>query len=358
VNVIDADMHVMEPADLWTKAGLPIEGHGWNGVTIEGHRLPDAPGEWPTDDEAYAGGPAAVYAGAQADGFGPASTVAAMDREGISTAILLPTRAACVVGADGVDPLLVARACTAYNQWVAAYCQGARGRLGAVALVGLHDVQQACAAAAYAVQELGLMGVVTRPNPVADRTLDHPDYDVFYRVVAGLGVPLILHEGTGAHLPTLGLERAMTYLEAHAMSHPFEQMAAVLHMTVGGVLERHPALRVGFFEAGAGWLPWWLERLDDHALGLFGSKEYRRERRPSFYFKRQGFVTMEPGEDLHGIEAAGLGGNVLFASDYPHGDSHFPNAVREARIGAGRLWQRVSYDNAVAFFGPPGADVA
>lgn len=351
-EIVDADMHVMEPADLWSRAGLPVTGVGWNGVEIGGHRLPDAPSEWPIDEEAYAGGPAAQYADAQEDGFGPASTLRALEREGIDVAVLLPTRGLAAIAADDLDPMLVSRVCLTYNQWIAGYCKAAGKKLGAVGLVGLHDVQQAIATAAFAVSELGLWGVVTRPNPINGKTLDHPDYDPFYRAVAALGVPLILHEGTGAHQDTLGLDRAKTYLEAHAMSHPFEQMFAVMSMTAGGVFDRHPELRVGFFEAGAGWLPWWLERLDDHALGLFGSKEYRLERRPSFYFKRQGFVTMEPGEDLHGIEAAGLAHTVLFASDYPHGDSHFPNATREGRIAAGRLWGYVSHRNAVGFFRP------
>ena len=35
-------------------------------------------------------------------------------------------------------------------------------------------------------------------------------------------------------------------------------------MTAGGVLERFPRLRVAFLEAGAGWLPWWMERIDHY----------------------------------------------------------------------------------------------
>lgn len=346
--VIDCDLHVMEPADLWSSVGLPVEGHGWNGVTVGGHKLPDAPGEWETDDEAYNGGPAAVYAEGAADGWGPTSLLAMMDREGINRAVLVPTRGGAAIAADGLDPILVTRICGRYNEWIAEQCLAMDKRAGAYGLLGLHDPSAAVAIAAHA-KSLGLFGVVTRPNPINGKLLSHPDFDVLYSALESMELPLVLHEGTGAHQETLGLDRAATYLEAHAMSHTFEQMAAVLAFTIGGVFARHPKLRVGFFEAGAGWLPYWLDRLDDHALGLFAAKEYTLPARPSRYFKAQGFVTLEPGENLSGIKQAGLLDCVLFGSDIPHGDSHFPYATKDARLSAGGSWQSISDRNAVGF---------
>ncbi len=346
MTVIDSDAHVMEPPDLWREIG--IEGVGWNGIRFgDGPKVPEVPNDWQVHDSEY-NGPASVYADARADNFGPASTVRALDREGITHACLLPTRGLGVIGRELATDVAV-RAATLYNQWIGRYCAGGPGRLFAPGLVSLVDPQAAVRVAAAAL-ETGLVGMVTRPNPIRGKKLDHPDYAPFYHLLEQANAPLILHEGTGALLETLGMERSLTYLEAHAMSHPFEQMSAVLQMTVGGVMERHPKLRVGFFEAGAGWLPWWLERLDGHALGLFGSKEYGLDRRPSFYFRRQGFVTMEPEENLDGIAAATLTGNVLFASDYPHGDSLFPRAVAEARDSAGELWPAVAGSNAEHFF--------
>jgi len=35
-------------------------------------------------------------------------------------------------------------------------------------------------------------------------------------------------------------------------AHPMEQMTAAASLILGGVLERHPRLRVGFMEAGCG----------------------------------------------------------------------------------------------------------
>jgi len=346
--IFDSDMHVMEPAELWADIGVP--GWGWNGILLPQHKLPDAPSEWPVDSDAYVNGLATSYADAHADGFGPASTVRACEREGIDAAVLFPTRASSFAGADDLDLQLVYKGLNRYNTWVRDFV-GERPRLSAVGAVSLQNVDLAISVVMECAQ-LGLAGIVTRPNPMCGRGWDHPDYDRFYAALVKYRMPFVLHEGTGAHLPTLGLDRAQTYLAAHAMSHPFEAMSAVLQFTVGGVFARHPQLKVGFFESGAGWLPYWLDRLDDHCLGIFGARESRLAHRPSFYFKRQGFVTMDPSEELHGIEEAGLASSVLFASDYPHGDSAFPYAVRLARRAAGALWERVSDHNAARFWLP------
>ena len=36
-------------------------------------------------------------------------------------------------------------------------------------------------------------------------------------------------------------------------------------MIGSGVMDRYPTLRVGTLEAGHGWLPFWMVRLDEHA---------------------------------------------------------------------------------------------
>lgn len=38
---------------------------------------------------------------------------------------------------------------------------------------------------------------------------------------------------------------------------------AMLALIEGGVLERHPKLRVAFLESGCGWLLYWLWRMDE-----------------------------------------------------------------------------------------------
>src|SRR5436190_1960330 len=96
----------------------------------------------------------------------------------------------------------------------------------------------------------------------------------------------------------------------------------------GGILQRHPKLKVAFLEANCSWLPWLLWRLDEG---------YEREgdifmtdltMAPSEYFKRQCFISIEPDETpaRHTIEEFGCD-QLVFSTDYPHGDSRSPHAV-------------------------------
>ena len=48
-------------------------------------------------------------------------------------------------------------------------------------------------------------------------------------------------------------------------AHPWCGMRNMASMIGSGVMDRYPSLRVGTLEAGHGWLPFWMARLDEHA---------------------------------------------------------------------------------------------
>ncbi|MBI3076934.1 MAG: amidohydrolase family protein [Deltaproteobacteria bacterium] len=126
-----------------------------------------------------------------------------------------------------------------------------------------------------------------------------------------------------------GTERFENYFFTHLVGHPFEQIIALACMTAGGVLERHPGLRVVFLEAGCGWAPYWLERLDEH-YEVMHTLVPELPRKPSEYVRRgQCYFSCE-GEEAGLPEVLGrLGEDVLvFASDYAHFDSKFPKSVK------------------------------
>lgn len=98
----------------------------------------------------------------------------------------------------------------------------------------------------------------------------------------------------------------------------------------GGVLDRFPKLRVGFFEAGIGWLPYWLGRLDEHyEHKVLGKQWSLLTMKPSDYFRRQCAVTFDPDEATAPFAIQFVGSErVLFASDFPHFDAN-AEAVRK-----------------------------
>ncbi len=102
------------------------------------------------------------------------------------------------------------------------------------------------------VVEFGWKAVVLRPNPFKGRLLSNPSYEPFWSECEHLGIAVGIHEGTHSHSPTTGMDRFNTRFAMHACSHPMEQMMAMLALIEGGVLERHPHLKVAFLESGCG----------------------------------------------------------------------------------------------------------
>jgi predicted TIM-barrel fold metal-dependent hydrolase len=132
-------------------------------------------------------------------------------------------------------------------------------------------------------------------------------------------------------------------------------MMAMLALIEGGVLERHPKLRVGFLEAGCGWLPYWLWRLDEEYENLHWEVKDNVKMKPSEYFRRQCFIEIEPSEPYLAQIIQYIGSdNLLFGSDYPHVD-HKPHVVEAAVALQEQLSretvQKLLWDNPVRFYG-------
>ena len=136
-------------------------------------------------------------------------------------------------------------------------------------------------------------------------------------------------------VPTLGSDRPFNPLVLHAVSHTFEEMLACAQLIAFGVLERHPRLRVVFLESGGGWVPFWLERLDEQAE-TFGAFCPDLRLTPSEYFARQCWISYEIDEHTLPALAPFIGeGRIVWGSDYPHHDATFPGAVDTLRAHDG-----------------------
>ncbi len=183
----------------------------------------------------------------------PESRIKVLDKERIRLAVLFPS-AALVAGY--LEPGISHAAMRAYNSWMANWCGAFPERLKFAAPAALHDIDEAVREARRAVADLGAVAVTVRPNPVAGMRLDDPSRDPLYAAIEELGVPLIVHESTGDPATAGadrygGMMRPESYAFHHMISHPFEQMMAMMALICGGVLERYPALKIGFSRPGA-----------------------------------------------------------------------------------------------------------
>jgi uncharacterized protein len=362
--VIDSDRHVVEPDDLWLtympeamrdRAPQPTGRHSmfidFNGVEGPPRRNFREGGRSKGVLPMYAD---ERFASAAAVDFDAASHRVDMEQEHIDLAVMFPTRGLVVFGMAGIAPDLVGAAATAYNSWLADLCSEGDGRLHGVGAVSLYDIEGARKEVRRCVDELGFVGIFIRPNPVLGRPLHHRDYEPLWREIAETGVPLCIHEGASVNLPQVAVDRFEEHAFWHACTHPMEQQMAMASLVLGGVLERNPDLRVGFLECGAGWLPYWMWRLDEaaeldeHELGKLSLT-------PSEYVRRQCFVSADSDEETAPFAVEALdGGHVVWGSDYPHPDAKFPHALTSLH---GLPWRDPSHfrsivwDNPREFFG-------
>jgi uncharacterized protein len=107
-------------------------------------------------------------------------------------------------------------------------------------------------------------------------------------------------------------------------SHVIEGMLCLMDLTIGGVLERFPQLRVGIVETHVAWLPGWLALMDDlqprHLEWLHLKNPLKML--PSEYFKRQCYITAFPDDPMLGTVIDLIGDDrIAISSDFPHKNS-------------------------------------
>jgi hypothetical protein len=327
-HVIDADAHVVEGFAFVSQVlqrypdQVSLRSDGVLGVVIEGRAYPDpeGPGAGCPADQGVSQEPG-LDAGT-AHGI-----MANAGADGMDEMVLFPSFAMCVPSIR--DPALGTGIARLYNEWAVQLVSAGQGRLHAAAVVPIEHGKPAEDVLRQA-KELGLVCAVV-PPALATRNLDHPDLDRFFAVACDLDMPLGVHGAPGLHMPKIGVDRFDNYIQVHCVSFPFDQMTAMTALVSGGVFDRHPTLRVALLEAGAGWLPWFVERLGEHyeARGEWIPDGWKRH--PDEYVAEGSiWVTCEPDERMLPAVIEQLGPEcVMFASDYPHWDGAWPHASSE-----------------------------
>ncbi len=353
-QIIDADSHVYEPFEMWRDYLEPafknfapsIDLKIDNEVIV--HKL--------SNEVKVAGSKqiTQIHPVSVINRFDSESHVRAMKEMGIDVSFIYPTYGLWILAVDSMPSPLAGAFTRAYNNWLQDFCSYDSRILKGVGLINLHSPEE-MVTELERVAEFGWKAVMIRPNPVKGRLLSHPIYEPFWTRCEQLGIAVAIHEGTHSRLPTTGADRFNTRFAMHACSHPMEQMMALLALIEGGVLERHPRLRISFMESGCGWLPYWLWRLDEEYRNLQWEIEETVKMKPSEYFRRQCFIAVEPSEPYLAEIIQYIGSdNLIFGSDYPHMD-HNPDIVNEIIALDEQLSpktiKKILWDNPAYFYG-------
>ncbi len=367
-NVIDADGHILEPLDLWTKYMDPkfrdrapriVKGeNGKERLVMEEHQVGD--GRLGIGRIGAVGARQGVvaadtmeYKDGKPGGFDPHARIPDMDADGIDAAFLYPSLG-LFAGAIH-DPELAAATCRAYNRWLADYCKPYPDRLFGVAMLPLQSVDLAIDEMKFARKELGFRAGFIRPNPYSDKMIHEERYEPFWQAAEELDFAIGFHEGASSGMPTVGVDRFDGRGARHIISHTMEMMLACMSVVWGGIADRHPKLRVGFLESGGGWVAPWLDRMDRH-FDDQGFNDSGLSMRPSEIFQRNCWISFEPVEGSIKVLADYIGPNkILWATDYPHPDGFFPGApdmIRSRMKGLSEETQHgVMAGGAMGFYG-------
>ena len=367
-RVFDADAHVVYPADLWQNhldarfkdridrrnpAGLET----YNPVLVDGRYSQHDTSlygqfqkaiDWTYDDMVAQYGELAV------EGFTGERVARALAVDGIDLCVVYGPE--YDLWLDGIDPELQAAMVRAYNRWGAEMRESSGGRVHTSSPIPLNDVSRALDEIRYAYDELGIRTFWARPNYFNHRNLGDRYYDPVYELIQDLDVPFATHEFMGLRAQTEGADRFFTFTEWHTVVHAHEAMNASLSMIVQGVFERFPRLRCSYMEAGCGWLPSWLHRIDEH-LELSGAAEFPElTMSATEYFSRNCWITTECEDPFVADVIRWLGDDrILWESDFPHPDSKYPNTTTEFMALAPDLISmdskaKILWDNAVEFY--------
>ena len=190
----------------------------------------------------------------------------------------------------------------------------------AVALAPVYEPARAIEELQRAKEQLGLVGVMWRPNPIKGRTFTHSDYYPIYEACEALDLPILVHEGSDTTLNQAGSDRYSPFTR-HIACIPSSKcwLACSLRRRFAGAFSRIAGgfyggrLRLGALLGGA----------HGRALGELLLWQARATREPpSYYFHRQCFVSCEAGEALIPCYVTQLGEDTLVtATDYPHPDA-------------------------------------
>jgi uncharacterized protein len=259
----------------------------------------------------------------------PAARLADMDFEGVDVNLTVPSGwfGTWTAGDDIELEMAMYRA---YHLWMRDYCGASPHRVGGVVLAGARDVEGSLAEIRRCARERWAWGLmVYAPVGVP---LDNPELEPFYAVAAEFDLAVILHTFTVMPPYAPGGEDTWDNLWLQrSAAHPWCGMRNMAALIGSGVMDRHPTLRIGTLEAGHGWLPFWIKRLDEHAETIKAALPALRHRPSDYVTSGRYFQSIEipEGAQLTNAVADIIGDDVLmYASDYPHGESHFPQSTR------------------------------
>jgi predicted TIM-barrel fold metal-dependent hydrolase len=292
------------------------------------------------------------------------------DRDGVQAEVLYG-----VLGASSRlnDPEAAVEVMRIYNEWLADFCGKYPERFGGLASIPNNPLDAAIAEVER-VAKRGVLRGLDIANSSELTPLWDPYWNPLWEVINATGLPLHFHT-VGGYLPEnirkivhVGSDPTRANLpDAPKVDLPVARAAFATNITqfqinmaniltsiiFAGVLEKYPRIRVVLGEAGIGWIPYILWRMDGEWEDQF--KDLSLTMPPSAYWRRQGWATYQT--DPIGIKLIDeLGADkIMWGSDFPHPDGVWPDSKEYIQKELGHLPEdvrrKIICENAAKLYG-------
>ncbi len=358
-DIVDGDCHILEPPDIWQN-WLPKElqerapklvkdvdgGDAWQ---FAGFADPDpiglvsTPGK-PFDEFRWTG---VTYQDARPGCYVGAERLKDMDIDGVDAEVLFPPQRTVGHFLGNEDDAFVLAGIQAYNNFLwEEFCAPDRDRLIGMAQMPSTGIDDAVDGLRKA-KARGFKGVVTSCWPSGGDSISDAD-DPFWAAASDEGIPVCIHINLVSRRARQSQRKAAEAAAAKGSGGLYGGKAAkanakavaglgsvfsTVPSTIGqliftGTFERFPDLHVAMIETGVGWIPHFLEQIDDRYWRNRSWGNIPIKEPPSFYWFRNMSATFIT--DFNGVENRhGVGvDNMMWSSDYPHHGNDWPYSRR------------------------------
>ena len=242
-----------------------------------------------------------------------------------------------------------------YNDWAADFSKTNPDRFVCLACIPNDDPEMAAGELRRAAG-LGLRGadfaVSTSAKPIW-----HRDLDPLWAAADECNMPISFHTtGLSVREPS-DAQMAEAYYQQHLATFMtvFQLVGAefLASIVFSGALDRYPGFKFVLGECGATWIPYVLARMDQEYDDRFHHLNFSLK--PSELWRRQGHTTFQYETSVADIVHLVGEDNIMWGSDYPHGDGVWPDSLKVIEENLGSLDEdvrrKITRDNAGKLYG-------
>ena len=244
-----------------------------------------------------------------------------MDEEGVDVHFIVPGAAS-----GHSDPSVDMAMLRSVHRHLDDMCSRHPGRLTSLILATARDIEGSVLEIKRYADSPWAKGIwVSLP---LDYPVDHPDLKPIWAAADDAGL-CIVHHSFATGYPGYRDLWSNPFIGRTA-SHPWAAMRMIAGFLGAGLLDKYPNINLAILESGFGWLPFWMQRMEDqvHYMGYVADdlqhtmQEYMTGGR---FFAG---IVIHEGEAITRMVTELMGDHVLmFGSDYPHAESRFPRSA-------------------------------